>query len=222
MLGSRRNMEDKLTLEYFLSLLDEGERILSGDKFGERHQIVDYELKEKEAVSVEIKEEEESVSKCRNCSLWINRIKYAEPIVNKDTTLMCILASPEGMKILSAPSEDYFLKWINAIGLDISNVSLTTLIKCPSNSFSAEYADSCKIYLRKEMSEIKPKVLLLMGHDVAKYMLRRDLPLDQMRGKRYVINNIPAYVTYSPHDLVDNRTLRVPIWEDLKLLKGAL
>ena len=48
MLGSRRNMEDKLTLEYFLSLLDEGERILSGDKFGERHQIVDYELKEKQ------------------------------------------------------------------------------------------------------------------------------------------------------------------------------
>ena len=216
-------MEDKLTLEYFLSLLDEGERIIKGDFFSEKVKPCSYELKDKE-VKVDIKEEikDDSISSCRNCPAWRNRIKYIPPVTANECKLMCILASPERMAMLSPAADDYFKKWCSAIGLPLENVSLTTLIKCPSEIFSKEYADMCKPYLREEMQMSRPKVLLLLGQDVASYMLRKNLPIESLRGRRYIINNIATYVTYSPKDLVANRSLRVPIWEDLKLLKEAL
>lgn len=210
-------MEDKTTLGYFLSLLDECERIIDGDRLSEKHRIVDYALEEK-------KEETfvESISECRNCSSWRNRVKYASPLLNNPCSLMCIVSSPEGISILSSQSADYFEKWMKAIGLALDSVSLTALIKCPCEHFNKESADRCKGNLKKEMIDISPRNILLMGEDIAKYMLRKNLPIEALRGKRYLINNIPTFVTYSPHDLVMNRALRAPIWEDLKIAKEAL
>ncbi len=230
-------MEDKITLEYFLTLLDEGERVLTNDRLAEKHTILDYELKERESTSTSttgLKDlgafntiensaiGENILLNCKDCLAWKNRIRFVIPILNQGCKVMFILPAPEGMTLLTADSDDYFKKWCKAIDLSLSDISLTTLIKCPTSFFKTEYADSCKSRLREEMLSIKPKVLCLLGSDLSRYMLRKELPFERLRGRKYAINNIPTYVTYSPRELVENRNLRGAIWEDLKLLKEAL
>ena len=42
------------------------------------------------------------------------------------------------------------------------------------------------------------------------------------RGRKFSINSIPVFCTYSPEDLVKDRSLRAPIWEDLQLISAFL
>lgn len=216
-------MEDNTTLEYFLSLLDEGERILTSDYMGEKHTIVEYELKDSEVKKTsESKEDDITPSSCRGCAAWAGRVCYVPPKEESRCNVMCILPSPSGTRLLSPAGEDYFKKWFKAIGIDSEDVALTTLVKCPCSSFNSSYADACKGYLKSEMVNVKPRCFILFGEDVARYMLRKNGTIDTLRGKRYIVNNTPTFVTYSPEDLVKNISIKPLIWEDLQFIKGAI
>ena len=124
--------------------------------------------------------------------------------------------------MLSSASFDYFTKWIKAIGLELRNVALTSLIRCPVRNFSSEIADICKDYLREEMRSLKPEAIVLLGKDTASYMLRRPGSFDSIRLHTYKVNGIKTFTTYAPSDLVRDRNLRVPIWEDLKFIRDNM
>ncbi len=218
-------MVDNTALEYFLSLLDEGERILSSDPLCEKHTMLSYTLKEKEEKPVEdIKVDESfSVNECRACHAWVNRVQFVPAKESSECKVMCIISSPKINRLLTPKGEMFFLKWFQGIGLDISNVALTTLVKCPLKSFSALEANACKGFLKEEMTRMKPERLLLLGEDVAHYMLRRNDSMNEMRGRKYKINNIPTFVSYSPDEFVEHyNELRAPVWQDLLFLKENL
>ena len=163
------------------------------------------------------------MSSCHKCKACLDRTIFAEPILNQNPKILFVAPMPEGSTIFSPSSNDYFLKWISAIKLTRRDIALTTLIKCPVKEFSKEYADICKVHLRDEMNMLKPKTMVLLGQSVSSYMLRRSGDMDSVfRKRKFSVNSIPVFCTYSPLDLVNNRALRVPIWEDLKFISSFL
>ena len=215
-------MGDNITLECFLSLLDRAEAVIEKDNLLEEREEFGYSVRDKE-----IKEESidrfEEISSCHKCKACLERSIFAEPILNQNPKILFVAPMPEGSTIFSPSSNDYFLKWISAIKLTRRDIALTTLIKCPVKEFSKEYADICKVHLRDEMNMLKPKTMVLLGQSVSSYMLRRSGDMDSVfRMRKFSVNSIPVFCTYSPFDLVNNRSLRAPIWEDLKFISSFL
>lgn len=216
-------VEDKETLEYFLSLLDDAEHILSGDNLAEKKPFVDYEIKEQSEKKPSVADEPLSLDECRACPGWRERLKSIPAKIVPNSTVLCIIERPEKLSLLSPRGEGYFNAWFRALKIPMKDVSLSTLIKCPVATFSEQYATLCKDKLREEMALANPKALLLLGENVAQYMTRKKLPINELRGRVYKINHIPTVVSYSPEDLVRSYdALRAPIWEDLQLLGKCL
>ena len=198
--GLRMVMGDSFTKGYLMSLIDEAERLISSDPFGEERPPVSYTLKEKEERR---KDPLESVyreaSSCRLCQACSGRRMFAHPVVASGPKVLFIAPSPEGSVIFS-----------------------TTLIKCPSSPFSPSAADQCRPFLRSEMSMMKPEAMVLLGHETACYMLRRSVPMDEMRQKRFVVNHIPVFVTYTPLDYLHTPSLQRDIWNDMLFIRREI
>ena len=100
---------------------------------------------------------------------------------------------------------------------------MTTLVKCPSGTFSSDAAGKCKGYLRTEMAESNPSAMVVMGHEAASYILGKNASMDEMRGRRYRVNGIPLFVTYSLDEfLSDSANLRKKVWSDMLMIRSAL
>ena len=212
-------MEENLTKECFFTLLDEAEAALSGDSLMEEHEKYDYTVTAPEKGSDTFSDE---ISSCHKCDACFLRRVYAEPLVGSKPILLFVLPFPEGDTLLSSDSYAYYTKWIAAMGYEMKDVALSSLIKCPVKSFSRETADSCKDWLRSEMKRINPRAIILLGEDSARYMLRRSYDFDTLRLHTYRVNGIPTFCTYTPSSLVRDRGLRAKIWEDLKYIRDAV
>ena len=213
-------MDDNLTLEYFLSLLDRAENVFQKDNLGEKSTDYEYSVED-------IKREPEldyvdDLASCHKCNACLERSIFAEPLLNPEPKILFVSPMPEGAVIFSPSSNDYFYKWLTAINLGRKDIALTTLIKCPVKEFRKEYADVCRKHLKSEMERLKPRAMVLLGSPTAEYMLRRSSDFSLFRGRRFSINSIPVFCTYSPEDLVKDRSLRAPIWEDLQLISAFL
>lgn len=218
-------MGDKFTEGYLMSLIDDAERIILSDPLGDKVPYLSYTLKETE------KKREESpfsvlykeVASCHACNGYEKRGVFAEPVIKKNPKVLFIAPYPEGSIIFSPQSMEKFRAWWKlSLLLEEGEWALTTLIKCPVSSFSKEVADSCRNTLRTEMSLIAPEAMVLLGYDTASYMLRKNLPMDEMRGRKFVVNHIPVFVTYSPSDYINNPSLQRPIWNDMLFIRKSI
>ena len=221
-------MGDKFTEGIFMGLIDDAERLITGDTLGEIIPPVSYSLREKEP-SAPAREEApleavyREAASCHACPEYTRRTVFTEPVTKMNPRVLFIAPYPEGTMIFSASSLEKFRAWWKlSLLLEEGEWALTTLIKCPAASFSAEAADRCRAVLRKEMEIMKPGALVLLGHDTASYMLRKNLPMDDLRGQRFVINHIPAFVTYTPSDYLSDLSLQRPIWNDLLFIRHSI
>ncbi len=211
-------MEEKVSEECFMTLLDEAVSFLEGDALMERHESVSYSITSGE----ERRDVDDDISSCHRCGACLMRRVYAEGICGSSASVLFVLPYPEGDTMLSDASFSYYVKWLKAMGLEMKDAALCALIKCPVKAFSRESADACRDYLRNEMKRIKPRVMILLGKDAASYMLRRECDYDAMRLHSYSINGIRTFTTYSPQELVRDSSLRGKIWADLKYIMNHL
>ena len=219
--GLRMVMGDSFTKGYLMSLIDEAERLISSDPFGEERPPVSYTLKEKEERREDpLESVYREASSCRLCQACSGRRMFAHPVVASGPKVLFIAPSPEGSVIFSPESLLKFRAWWElSLLLHPGEWALTTLIKCPSSPFSPSAADQCRPFLRSEMSMMKPEAMVLLGHDTACYMLRRSVPMDEMRQKRFVVNHIPVFVTYTPLDYLHTPSLQRDIWNDMLFIR---
>ena len=221
-------MGDKFTEGIFMGMIDDAERLIAGDPLGETIQPISYLLRGKEPQSPSRTESPleavyREAASCHACPEYARRTVFTEPVTKMNPLVLFIAPYPEGPMIFSSPSLEKFRAWWKlSLLLEEGEWALTTLIKCPAASFSAGAADGCRAVLRKEMEIMKPRALVLLGHDTASYMLRKNLPMDELRGQRFVINHIPAFVTYTPSDYLSDPSLQRPIWNDLLFIRRSI
>ncbi len=69
--------------------------------------------------------------------------------------------------------------------------------------------------LATTIADFQPKVIVVMGEELAQQLLALSLPLEQLRGGVYALNEIPVIVTYTPDALLQNPADKVSAWADL-------
>ena len=221
--GSRIDMQGSAERGYLMQLIDDAERIVVSDPLAEVISPEEYTLSQPEA-DVERKEDDfyRTVAACHLCKLCFDRNTFAHPVVKKAPKVLFITESPEGDMIFSPQSISVFSAfWRDSLKLREGEWALTTLMKCPGE-WSRESADCCKPYIRKELVDIAPGAIVLMGMNGARYMLGDRGGDSAYLQRRFTVNHIPLYVTYSPAEYSEDRNLRKSIWDNLVFIRGEL
>jgi len=110
-----------------------------------------------------------------------------------------------------------------------TNCFIANAIKCRPPNNRDPYPDetaSCAHFLERQIVQLKPKFILIVGRIAAQTLLKTTEPIGRLRGKftELTVGNmtIPLIVTYHPAALLRNEDLKRPTWEDLKLLRSRI
>jgi len=121
-------------------------------------------------------------------------------------------------------------KMLAAINLSrTTNCFIANVVKCrPPNNRDPypEETSLCANFLQRQISLLKPGIILLVGNIAAHTLLKTTERVGKIRGKfiEYTTENLtfPLLVTYHPSALLHNEDYKRPAWEDLKLLKNKI
>jgi len=114
---------------------------------------------------------------------------------------------------------------LQAAGFERGEVYIANVLKCrpPNNRDpSAEEAERCLPYLRRQIELVAPAAILCVGRIAAQRLLGREDTLSRMRGRVHAFESVPVIVTYHPAYLLRAPAEKRKSWADLKLALGVL
>jgi len=128
----------------------------------------------------------------------------------------------------------------STLGLKRKEVYITNIVKChpmkdPKNPEkrgndrppSEEEANTCiELYLKKQISIIRPKIIAALGSPSAKMLLKTETGITGIRGQEFERNfaDFKARIipTYHPAYLLRNPPKKKEVFEDMKLIRSML
>jgi uracil-DNA glycosylase len=99
------------------------------------------------------------------------------------------------------------------------HVFISNIIKCrpPDNRIpKPEEAAACMPWLLKQLEQVDPKIVILLGATALKYMVGADHRITRERGKWLNLNGRPAMPVYHPAALLRDPALKNDTWQDFK------
>lgn len=100
------------------------------------------------------------------------------------------------------------------------NVYIANVVKCrpPENrNPAADEIAQCLPYLKRQISLIRPKLIVVLGKTAATALLGKDATIASLRGALHDFNGIPLIVTYHPAYLLRSPSEKAKAWQDLLL-----
>ncbi len=173
---------------------------------------------------------------CTRCPLHKGRTR-AVPGEGAERPLVMVVGEGPGAeedrtgRPFVGPAGQYLDEWLAAVKIGEeplsrrTNAYIANVVKCrpPGNRDpQPDEAAACLGYLRRQIALLQPKVLLAVGRTAARHLLGIESGVGAARGRTYQFDSIPAVVTYHPSAVLRDRSLRRPVWEDLKALKALL
>jgi DNA polymerase len=132
---------------------------------------------------------------------------------------------------LPGSSGEFFYKLCNLVYLKKEDIYITNLGKCNCklNDLNEKDREKFREYLDMQIALIKPKIVVALGQEVAKFLLRDEtLKINEVRGKIYNWDgNIKLMAIYDPAYLLretsrEKRSPRWFAWKDMENLKREL
>jgi len=168
-----------------------------------------------------------AICNCVKCPLGQTRTRFVFGVGNPKATLMLIGEAPgadEDMQGEPFVGRAGMLlnKILEAIHFKREDVYICNILKCrpPGNRKPlAEEVECCLPYLRKQISLIRPRVILALGLTAAENLLQTTESLSRLRGRVLSYEGIPLMVTYHPAALLRNPNWKRPTWEDVQALR---
>lgn len=221
--------DNNSAVEYFLSLADEAERVITKDAFAEKLSQKSYKISDEpvKAAPVTLREEvkvavntprraserfslRDSYLNCHSCPLWMNRNNITHPQIGAAHPLVLFVFPYmlEDGSFLSASEMDYFKKWLSSICLETKEAGLTSVVKCPGGDIGAP--SGCLDLLKQQIALTKPKCIVFFSTAATLAEALHD------RGVDFTFEGVPAISTYSPGEVLDDLSLKKDIWTDLK------
>lgn len=165
------------------------------------------------------------VGPCARCDLCKTRTQTVFGSGNKNAEWMFIGEGPgqnEDLQGLPFVGKAGLLltEMLRAIGLDREQVFIANIVKCrpPGNRDPKPIEiETCKPYLLRQMTLIKPKIVVVLGRVAAQALLSTDEPIGKLRGKIHALNDTPVVVVYHPAYLLRSLLDKRKAWADLKL-----
>jgi uracil-DNA glycosylase family 4 len=114
-----------------------------------------------------------------------------------------------------------------AVGLPRERVFIANILKCrpPGNRDpQAEEIAACADHLRRQVSAVRPRLILAVGRIAAQSLLESTAPVGRLRGRvhEYGPDAIPLVVTYHPAYLLRSPGQKRKSWEDLCLARATV
>ena len=204
----------------------------------------------------EIKQE---IGDCKRCKLCKGRTHIVFGVGNPNAKLMFIGEGPgadedaQGEPFVGRAGQ-LLTKIIIAMGYKREDVYIGNIVKCrPPNNRNPEpdEMETCMPFILKQISEIKPKIIVTLGAIATKAFLNTEIPISKMRGKLLdwepkTINwsfssnlifwdekkiepldfdKLPScklIPTYHPAFLLRNPNMKRPVWEDMQVVMKEL
>ena len=170
----------------------------------------------------------ESILYCKQCSLYKNA-KKVPGIGNLDAQIFVIGYPPTSIeesagKPMVGEVKAFFEKWLNAINININDIFITSLLKCPIKKIkiSKEHIEKCLDYIDKQLEIIKPGIILVLGQLPLSSLKKSFTDIKSNHGQLFYYNEIPCFPIYHPLDVLKNPALKKIVWDDLKKFKKIL
>ncbi len=112
---------------------------------------------------------------------------------------------------------------LNAIGFARDDVYIANILKSrPPNNRDPlpEEIEAHLPILYRQISLIKPRLILALGRISATTLLGRTASISSMRGTFHDFHGIPLVVTYHPAALLRDPKWKRPTWEDVQMLRA--
>lgn len=168
-----------------------------------------------------------SILSCRLCSLAKGRRRAVPGSGNQNASLMIVGNAPgqdDDIKGLpfTGPAGKLLDGILKAIDFSREEVYITHMVKCKTPMHRDPEPDeikACSGYLRKQIMQIAPKVILALGRVAGENLLHSTLSMQRMREKVHQHQGIPVFVTHHPENLLDNVDLKREVWTDVQKLR---
>jgi len=174
----------------------------------------------------DLEEVKEEVKRCTKCELCKNRTNTVFSDGSEEAEVMFIGEGPgadedkQGIPFVGKAGQ-LMNKAFIGLGIDRSKVYIANIVKCrpPGNRVPLkEEADACLDYLRKQVKEVNPKIIVLLGNTALKNILGYEYGITSSRGKWITKNNIKYMPTFHPSALLRDEEKKIDFWNDLKLV----
>ena len=171
-----------------------------------------------------------AVSNCTKCALHKTRTQAVFGVGNRDADWLFIGEAPgaeedrRGEPFVGRAGQ-LLNAMLLAIGLKREDVYIANVLKSrpPSNRDpQLEEVEACEPYLLRQIELIKPRIILALGRHAAHSLLKTDLPLGKLRGRRLSYHNTPLVATYHPAYLLRNPVDKSKSWQDLCLARSIV
>jgi uracil-DNA glycosylase family 4 len=194
---------------------------------------------EKTDITEELNKIAGEVAACQKCVLGSTRLNPVPGEGNPNAELVFVGEGPgadedaQGRPFVGRSGQLLDKIITNAMGLKRSDVYICNIVKCrpPENREPRpEEIINCLTYLKKQLSLIRPKVIVCLGAPATKTLLKTNQPIGQLRGKfhdfyfddfsppiKLMPTFHPAYLLRNYSD--DNRR---KVWEDMKSVMAEL
>jgi uracil-DNA glycosylase family 4 len=175
---------------------------------------------------------ENAVQHCQRCALYQTRTQAVFGVGRRDADLLIIGEAPgmnedkQGEPFVGRAGQ-LLNAMLVAIGLKRSDVYIANILKSrpPRNRDpSLEEVASCTPYLLRQITLIRPKVLVALGKIAAQYLLSTIEPMSQLRGRQFEYGpfSTPLLVSYHPAYLLRSPREKRKAWQDMQQLHGLL
>lgn len=167
------------------------------------------------------------VGQCTACEISRSRSSAVFGMGNEQADWFIIGEAPakdedQAGEPFVGPSGQLLNDMLLAIGLKREQVFITYVLKChpPTNRDPLpEEIANCENFLARQIEWVQPKIILSVGKDSARSLLKSKDKLDSLRGRihHYGPQETPLVVTYHPAHLLRSPLEKRKAWDDLKL-----
>ena len=175
---------------------------------------------------------EATVKNCTFCPLHQSRTHAVFGVGSKNAELLIIGEAPgmnedkQGEPFVGRAGQ-LLNNMLKSIGLDREKVYIANILKSrpPKNRDpSTQEIAACTPYLLRQITLLRPKMLLALGKIAAQYLLTTTLPMSRLRGQilEYGPLKTPIFITYHPAYLLRAPREKRKAWEDMLQLQRLL
>lgn len=170
---------------------------------------------------------DEMINQCQKCPLGKTRTKFVFGVGNPSADIVFVGEAPGADE--DAQGEPFvgragklLTETLIKIGLQREEVYICNILKCrPPNNRDPlpSEVEKCEPYLLKQLSLIKPKIIVALGRIAGNTLLRRNETLTNLRKEIYNYYEIPLFVTFHPAAILRNMSWKTIFEEDLIKMK---
>ena len=187
-----------------------------------------------EDISIKLNELRNEIQNTENCELKKNASKIVFSDGNCQSQIMIVGEGPgqkedEAGKPFVGDAGMLLNKMLNSINIERKNVYITNVVNYrPPNNRKPETAEITKYsnFLRKHISIIDPKILILMGSTAMESLFGSKIKITKERGlwKEIIINNKTylCMITFHPAYLLRQPENKKYSWIDLKEIRKKI